>query len=93
MFVLHDGQQLRVDLHMYERLGNGSLHYGSVVAGYRLEEADLGGNGVIGDVEVRCETPMCALRHKSGHEPRDVDTADIALLCRAFDLQPIPRPG
>lgn len=91
VFVLHDGEDVRVDLHLYEDLGDGWLHYGSVLAGYRLERSDLQGRGTIGDVRVPCETPECALRHKSGHVPRDIDKEDIALLYREFDLQPLPN--
>ena len=32
-FVLHDGERLRVDLHLYEELADGFVHYGSVLDG------------------------------------------------------------
>ena len=91
--VVHDGGELRVDFHFYEPLPGGVLHYGSVLAGYRFSADDLGGRGAIGDLSVACETPECALRHKTGHAPRDVDRVDIDLLCSEFGLQRPPQPG
>jgi lincosamide nucleotidyltransferase A/C/D/E len=85
--VVHNGGELRVDCHFYEALPDGALYYGSVLAGYRLPAADLDGRGTIGDLSVRCETPACALRHKTGHTARDVDRTDIALLCSEFGLE------
>jgi lincosamide nucleotidyltransferase A/C/D/E len=35
-FVLHDGRSQRVDLHVYETLADGRLHYGSVTAPFLL---------------------------------------------------------
>src|SRR4051794_30948840 len=39
VIVLRNGAGLRVDLHMYEVLPDGFLHYGSVVAGHRIASA------------------------------------------------------
>src|SRR5204863_4060867 len=44
-FVLHDGVRLRVDLHLYESLPDGSLHYGSVVDGVAFPADALAGRG------------------------------------------------
>lgn len=85
--VLHDGGELRVDLHMYEPLGDGFLHYGSVLSGHRIPEDALQGRGHIGGLQVTCDSPEWALQCKSGHTPREVDLADIPLLCEAFGLE------
>lgn len=94
-FVLHDGGRLRVDLHLYEELADGLIHYGSVLNGDRFTSADLGGVGHILDTFVRCEAPEWALRCHTGYPPRDVDVHDVGRLCAKFGLpQPEPyRPG
>ncbi|MFI6689652.1 nucleotidyltransferase domain-containing protein [Streptomyces sp. NPDC050485] len=90
-FVLHDGGCLRVDLHLYEELADGLIHYGSVLNGDRFMSADLGGVGHILDTVVRCETPEWALRCHTGYPPREVDFHDVARLCAKFGL-PLPEP-
>jgi lincosamide nucleotidyltransferase A/C/D/E len=85
-FVLHDGVSRRVDLHLYEDLGGGRLHYGSVLAPFTFGEDDLSGRGEIGGMRVRCERPEFALANRSGYPPRDVDRHDVALLCEHFGL-------
>lgn len=90
-FVLHDGGHLRVDLHLYEELANGVVHYGSVLTGDRFTLADLGGEGRILDMVVRCETPEWALRCHTGYTPRAVDFSDVAHLCARFGF-PLPEP-
>jgi lincosamide nucleotidyltransferase A/C/D/E len=85
-FVLHDGGTLRVDLHLYETLADGRLHYGSVVAPFTFSEEDLAGRGVIADRLVRCETPAFALRNHTGYDLRDVDRHDVPVLCEHFGL-------
>jgi lincosamide nucleotidyltransferase A/C/D/E len=52
-FVLHDGSSRRVDLHLYERLDGGSLHYGSVTSPFLFSADDLAGEGAIEGV--RCD--------------------------------------
>lgn len=91
-FVVHDGGHLRVDLHLYEELDDGRIHYGSVLDGDRFAATDLDGTGRILDTVVRCETPQWALRcHTTGYPPRDVDVHDVTRLCAAFGL-PLPEP-
>jgi lincosamide nucleotidyltransferase A/C/D/E len=86
-FVLHDGGSRRVDLHFYEPLGEGRLHYGSVVAPFLFTVDDLSGAGKIAGMPVRCERPEFALRNHAGYELRDVDRHDVAVLCERFGLQ------
>lgn len=87
-FVLHDGVSRRVDLHLYERLDDGRLHYGSVNSPFLFDAEDLSGEGKIGGAGVRCERPDFALRNHTGYPPRDVDRHDVALLCEHFGLVP-----
>lgn len=89
-FVLHDGGSRRVDLHLYERLPDGSLHYGSVVDGHRVEAEALTGRGVIAGVAVPCEHPRWALEWHTGYPARDVDRHDVPLLAERFGL-PLPE--
>lgn len=79
-FVLHDGDALRVDFHLYEVLIDGSMHYGSVVDGQRFPAAALQGEGMIEGYRVRCDAAEWSLRWHTGYSPRDVDHHDIALL-------------
>jgi len=85
-FVLHDGVSLRVDLHLYETLGDGRLHYGSVSAPFVFSVDDLSGIGEIGGLEVRCERPEFVLRNHVGYPLRDVDRHDVSVLCQRFGL-------
>lgn len=87
-FVLHDGRSRRVDLHVYESLGDGRLHYGSAKEPFMFTEQDLSGDGEISGISVRCEHPEFALRNHSGYELREIDRHDIAALCGRFGLQP-----
>lgn len=89
-FVLHDGGCLRVDLHLYEELADGLIHYGSVLTGDRFTSADLGGVGHILGTVVRCETPQWSLQCHTGYPPREVDFHDVAQLCTGFGL-PLPE--
>jgi lincosamide nucleotidyltransferase A/C/D/E len=86
-FVLHDGRSRRVDLHLYETLGDGRLHYGSVNAPFMFSREDLSGMGEIAGVSVRCEQPEFALQNHTGYELREVDRHDVAVLCERFGLQ------
>lgn len=85
-FVLHDGSTRRVDLHLYEPLGDGSVHYGSAISGNAFPASALEGRGMIVGYAVRCETAEWSLRWHSGYKPRAVDHHDVALLCTAFAL-------
>lgn len=89
-FVLHDGRSRRVDLHLYEDLGGGRLHYGSVHAPFLFSGNDLSGAGEIAGMPVRCERPDFALANHLGYDVRDVDRHDVAVLCRHFEI-PLPE--
>jgi lincosamide nucleotidyltransferase A/C/D/E len=89
-FVLHDGVALRVDLHLYEPLPDGSLHYGSVTAGETFPAGALAGHGFIAGTTVRCEAPEWAVRWHTGYPPRPVDHHDVSLLCERFGI-PLPE--
>jgi lincosamide nucleotidyltransferase A/C/D/E len=85
-FVLHDGLRLRVDLHLYEPLADGSRHYGSVAEGVVFPAEALAGHGSIAGVEVRCESAEWAVRWHTGYPARPVDLHDVPLLCRRFGI-------
>ena len=85
-FVVHDGARRRVDLHVYEVLPDGSIHYGSVVDGYRYPAEALSGRGNIAGRAVRCDAPEWAVRWHTGYPPRPVDRHDVTLLCNRFTI-------
>jgi len=87
-FVLHDDRRRRVDLHLYETLDDGRLHYGSVTSPFVFTIHDLAGEGQIAGTSVRCERPEFALRNRTGYEARDTDRHDVAVLCEHFGLAP-----
>jgi len=89
-FVLHDAVSRRVDLHLYEPLEDGRLHYGSVTAPFVFDADSLSGSGDIAGQSVRCETPEFALRNHTGYPIRDVDRHDVAMVCEVFGL-PTPE--
>jgi lincosamide nucleotidyltransferase A/C/D/E len=90
-FVLHDGGILRVDLHFYGELRDGSWHYGSAVGGERFPAAALEARGEIAGVAVRCEAPEWSVRWHTGYPPRPVDRHDVPLLCDRFTIE-VPEP-
>ncbi|WP_405095193.1 nucleotidyltransferase domain-containing protein [Micromonospora sp. NBC_01412] len=85
-FVLHDGGRLRVDLHLYEPLPEGALHYGSAVDGVVFPAEALAGDGLIAGRAVRCEAAEWAVRWHTGYPPRAVDRHDVPLLCERFGI-------
>ena len=87
-FVLHDGHSRRVDLHLYEALGAGRLHYGGVKATFVFRDRDLSGEGEIAAMSVRCERPEFALQNHTGYAPREFDRHDVEVLCEHFGLEP-----
>ncbi len=86
-FVLHDGAELRIDLHLYEWVDDGSWHYGSVVGGERVPAEALGGHGAISRTSVRCEDATWSVRWHSGYPLRPVDRHDVPLLCERFGIE------
>ena len=85
-FVLHDGERLRVDLHLYEPLPAGRLHYGSAVEPVVFPAEALAGRGTIAGTPVRCESAEWSLRWHTGYPARPVDHHDVRLLCQHFGL-------
>ena len=88
-FVVHDGGNRRVDLHMYETDPDGGLRYGGLSTWTAFPTEALAGHGVIVDRPVRCEAPEWSLRWHTGFEPRPEHKADIRRLCARYDL-PLP---
>lgn len=86
-FVLHDGASRRVDLHMYEPVGEGMFHYGARDGGDRLPLAALAGEGTIDGWPVRCEDPAWCVRFHTGYPPRPEDRNDVPLLCERFGIE------
>lgn len=87
-FVLHDGLSLRVDLHLYEPLPGGDLHYGSVTSPYVVPGVALSGRGRIAGIDVRCVDAEWSVRWHGGYPPRPTDRHDVALLCDRFGIEP-----
>ena len=90
-FVLHDGRGLRVDLHLYETLDGGTIHYGSAIEPFEFPAAALSGSGSILGVAVRCELAEWTLRWHTGYPPREVDRHDVARLVERFGFE-VPEP-
>ena len=88
-FVLHDGGTRRVDLHLYETLADGRLHYGSVTSPFIFTGEDVAGRGWIAGREVRCERPEFAVRNHTGYPVREIDRHDVSMLCQHVGL-PLP---
>lgn len=89
-FVLHDGDHLRVDLHLYEERPDGTFHYGSATGTGAVIPADaLSGEGLIEGVSVRCDSAEWALACHTGYAPRAVDFHDVPRLCERFGF-PLP---
>jgi len=86
-FVLHDGLRRRIDLHLYEPLPDGTLHYGSATGtGVSFPAEALGGRGTIAGTPVRCETAEWAVRWHTGYPAREADHHDVPLLCARFGI-------
>lgn len=88
-FVLHDGVSRRVDLHLYETLADGRLHYGSVTSPFLFESDDVSGHGSIAGMPVTCERAEFSLTNHSGYELRDVDRHDLTLLREQLGMEPL----
>jgi lincosamide nucleotidyltransferase A/C/D/E len=87
-FVLHDGEHRRLDLHLYETLDDGSIHYGGVSDGETFPAEALRGSGRIDGRAVRCEAAQWSLAWHTGYDPRPVDLHDVRLLFARFGLAP-----
>jgi lincosamide nucleotidyltransferase A/C/D/E len=86
-FVIHDGHQLRIDLHFYERGNDDTVHYGAFDSSEFFPATALAGRGMIGARRVRCEAAEWAVRWHSGYPLRAVDCHDVPLLCERFGLK------
>jgi lincosamide nucleotidyltransferase A/C/D/E len=86
-FVLHNGGGLRIDLHFYEPLGDGSWQYGGVTGGKTYPAEALAGSGAIAGTQVRCESALWPVRWHSGYPLRAVDHPDVSLLCERFGIE------
>ena len=86
-FVLHDGRTRRVDLHLYEVIGDGSIQYGSVLDPFLLPAEALSHQGTIDGMRVRCEQPSWAVSFHTGYPLRPSDRHDVAHLCERFELE------
>ncbi len=86
-FVLHDGARRRVDLHLYETLTSGELHYGGVESDETFPADALRGTGMIGASPVRCEAPDWSVRWHTGYPPRPEDHHDVQRLCSMFNIE------
>lgn len=86
-FVLHDGARRRIDLHLYEVVRDGSIHYGGVETGEIFPASALEGQGAIDGTPVRCETAEWSVRWHTGYVPRPVDHHDVSRLCTRFELE------
>jgi lincosamide nucleotidyltransferase A/C/D/E len=86
-FVLHDGRTRRVDLHLYETVSDGSIHYGSIRNPFVLPETALSHEGVIQGEPVRCEEPSWAVRFHTGYVLRPSDRHDVMRLCERYNLE------
>jgi lincosamide nucleotidyltransferase A/C/D/E len=85
-FVLHDGGDLRIDLHCFESASADTVHYGPFSESQTFPRTALSGQGLIGGMTVRCERPDWAVRWHCGYPPRPIDHHDVPLLCERFDL-------
>jgi lincosamide nucleotidyltransferase A/C/D/E len=92
-FVLHDVARRRVDLHLYEPLSSGELHYGGVESGERYPADALRGRGTIDGRPVRCESQEWSVRWHSGYPPRPEDLHDVPPLCAKFGIELPPGFG
>ncbi len=88
--VVHNGGELRVDLHLYEKVSDRRVHYGSIRNGDEFDDAYLRGVGTIAGTAVVCESPEWALLCHTGYPPRSVDREDVKRLCSKFRL-PLPE--
>lgn len=68
----------------------GRLHNGSVNTPFLFTAHDLSGDGDVGGMPLRCESPEFALQNHIGYAWRDIDRHDVALLCEHFGL-PAPE--
>jgi lincosamide nucleotidyltransferase A/C/D/E len=88
-FVLADQEGRKVDVHAVV-LDESDGVFADAVDGIAYPAGSLTGEGVIAGVSVRCISADMQLRFKTSHPPRQIDRADVALLCALLG-QPIPE--
>lgn len=71
-----------VDLHLFEFSEKGTFRYDNEIYSSDI----LNGQGVIGDIPVRCLTPEAQLLYHQGYEYDEKDVHDVLLLCETFGL-------
>ena len=88
-FVLGDDSGHEVDFHVIVRDATGRGAYGPAADGDAYPAAALAGTGTIGGRKVVCITPEWLVQFHLGYEPTAKDVADVAALCRRFEI-PLP---
>jgi lincosamide nucleotidyltransferase A/C/D/E len=86
-FVLHDGRTRRIDLHLYETIGDGNIQYGSIRNPLVMPETALSHEGVISCAVVRCEEPSWAVSFHTGYVLRPSDRHDVTRLCDRYGIE------
>jgi lincosamide nucleotidyltransferase A/C/D/E len=80
-YVLSDGNEIQIDVHVFEYDDAGANVYGIA-----YPDGSLTGFGAIGGRAVRCVAPEWMLRFKTAYEPKPKDIQDVQSLCRKFGL-------
>ncbi len=80
--VWRDPNNRIVDLHLFEFSEKGTFRYDNEIYSSDI----LNGQGVIGDIPVRCLTPEAQLLYHQGYEYDEKDVHDVMLLCETFGL-------
>lgn len=86
-FVLGDGDQNQIDVHVIEldEVGNGI--YGPGENGDAYPANALKGVGIIDGEKVKCLTAEYQLESHSGYVMRNKDIIDVTAVCRKFGLE------
>lgn len=79
-FVLADQEGRKVDVHAVVLDEREGVH-ADARDGIAYPAGSLTGEGVIAGVSVRCISAEMQLRFKTSYPPREIDRADVALLC------------
>jgi lincosamide nucleotidyltransferase A/C/D/E len=86
-FVLSDAGGSKVDVHAitFDEHGRGVL--GPPELGHFYPAGALDGSGEIDGEPVRCVAAQFIVLFKTSYEPREIDRADVAALCRRFGIK------
>lgn len=87
-FVLGDGEDHEIDIHVIviDEKGNGI--YGPVENGEIYPAESLTGKGKIGELVVKCISPEWVIKFHESYEPKEKELKDIKALCKKFNLEP-----